>query len=311
MTGVLALAAYAAAAGWLLPGPLARLTGSGVSVRLGAAAWLAALASVAASGGIALGVLVRTAWAAWPRLTLAVCREVAGNACTPTVYRGMLDALAAVALAAVAVLAAAVTAWRYGNRVRRSRRGTLDHGRAARIVGRPLPGTGAVLLDDPRPAAYCAAGTIVVTAGAVRLLDPAQLAAVLAHERAHLSGRHHAVTLLVRALAAVFPGVPLLCRAPGEVARLLEMAADDAALRRSDRPVLITALVAIATGEPVPGLDPVPRGALAAAAYAVQSRVERLLAPAPGRSRAARYAAALASVALALAVLPPAIVLLA
>lgn len=306
MTGVLALAAYAAAAAWFLPGPLARLTGPGVGARPGIAAWLAALASVLAAAGIALGVLVRMAWTAWPRLTLAVCREVAGNACTPTVYRGMLYSLAVAVIAVIAVLAAAVTAWRYGHRVRRSRRQTLGHGRAARIVGQPLPGTDAILLDDPRPAAYCAAGTIVVTSGAIRVLDAAQLAVVLAHEKAHLAGRHHAVTLLVRALASVLPGVPLFSRAPDEVARLLEMTADDAAVRRSGRGVLISALIAIATGEPVPGAAPVPRGALAAAAYAVQSRVERMLAPA-GRSRSAAYAATLAAAALCLAALPPVI----
>jgi Zn-dependent protease with chaperone function len=41
---------------------------------------------------------------------------------------------------------------------------------------------------------YCVPGrlpTIVVTTGALAVLEPEQLAAVLAHERAHLAGRHH------------------------------------------------------------------------------------------------------------------------
>lgn len=306
MTGILVLAAYAVAAAWLLPGPLARLTRPGVGARLGVTAWLAALASVLAAAGTALSLLVRMAWAAWPRLTLAVCREVTGNACTPTVYRGMLDSLAVAVIAVIAVLAAAVTACRYGLRVRRSSRRTLAHGRAARIVGHPLPGTDAILLDDPRPAAYCAAGTIVVTSGALRVLDTTQLTVVLAHEKAHLAGRHHAVTLLVRGLASALPGVPLFGRAPDEVARLLEMAADDSAVRRAGRLALISALVAIATGEPVPGGGAVPRGALAAAAYAVQSRVERLLTPAD-RSRSTAYATLLAAAAACLAALPAAL----
>ncbi len=141
-----------------------------------------------------------------------------------------------------------------------------------------LPGGAAVVLDAARPAAYCVPGrpaAIVLTSAALAVLDPGQLAAVLAHERAHLAGRHHLLIGLTRGLAATFPGVPLFTQAPAEVARLAEMCADDAAARRSSRPMLVAALLAMGTG------GAVPAAALAATTCAVSARVQRLLEPAP------------------------------
>ena len=173
------------------------------------------------------------------------------------------------------------------------------------------------MLDDPRPAAYCVAGrpaAIVVTSGALAVLDPPQLRAVLAHESAHLAHGHHALATVTRGLAAAFPGVPLFARGAAEVARLAEMSADDTAVRTSGRPALVAALIAIATGAAVasagvPGTA-VPRGAMAAAARAVPDRVERLLRPS-SPARSAAFTAALALVLALLAAAPPALTLLA
>jgi hypothetical protein len=183
------------------------------------------------------------------------------------------------------------------------------------------------MLDDPRPAAYCVAGrpaAIVVTSGALAVLDPPQLSAVLAHECAHLAHGHHALATVTRGLAAAFPGIPLFTRGAAEVVRLTEMAADDTAARTSGRPVLVTALIAIATGAAVsstalsstapsstgvPGAA-VPAGAMAAASRAVPDRVERMLRPStPARSRA--FTAALALAVTLLAAAPPALAFLA
>jgi Zn-dependent protease with chaperone function len=207
------------------------------------------MTSVLVSLGLAFYFISRTLRADWSPLTQTVCREVAGDACTPAVYGSAVYELGLAAFCAVACCAAVVAAWRYGRRVNRARKQTRAHGQAARIVGRALPGTGAVVLDDPRPAAYCAAGTIVVTSGALGVLDDDQLSAVLAHERGHLRGRHHLLTLGLRGLTAAFPGVPLFTRGPAEVACLAEMSADDTAARTVGRPALITALIAIATGQ--------------------------------------------------------------
>jgi Zn-dependent protease with chaperone function len=285
-----------------------RLTARGIGARLGLVTWLAAMTSTLISAALALVFLIKTVRAGWPELTLAVCREVAGNACTPVIYRSALYELGLAAALFVASVTALAAAWRYGRKVQRSHRQTAEHGRAVRIVGRELPGTGAVVLEDSRPAAYCAAGTIVLTRGAIDVLDDAQLATVLAHERAHLSGRHHLIVLGVRGLAAAFPGVPLFGRGLGEVMRLSEMSADDAAVRVGDgrRAVLAAALVAIATGTAVPGEGLLPRGALAAAAYAVQARVERMLRV-PSRSRGLACVTLLAAATLSLALLPVAL----
>ncbi len=81
-----------------------------------------------------------------------------------------------------------------------------------RSTGRALPGTPAVVLDDPRPAAYCVPGRpagIVLTSAALAVLDPAQLDAVLSHERAHLASRHHWLVTLTSGLVAATPAVPL------------------------------------------------------------------------------------------------------
>jgi beta-lactamase regulating signal transducer with metallopeptidase domain len=112
------------------------------------------------------------------------------------------------------------------------------------------------------------------------VLDPEQLSAVLAHERAHLAGRHHVLTMLTRGLAITFPAVPLFTAGPREVARLAEMCADDSAARRVGRGPLVTALLAMGTGAPV------PLRALAATGQATLARVERLIAPTGGTRQA-------------------------
>ena len=335
MITALALLGYAVGAAWCVPALLAPLTRRGASVRAGLAAWLTAMASVLVSVVVAIEISFRTVAADWPQLTQALCRSVAGSACTPAVYRSALYEGGTGALAILTTLLAAVALWRYLHRVQRSRRQTRAHAEAARLVGRALPdgiaavGSGApgagttwhrpaaaVVLDDPRPAAYCVAGrpaAIVLTSGALQVLDPPQLGAVLAHERAHLAHGDHLLQTLTQGLAAAFPGVPLFTRGAAEVARLTEMGADDTAARTSSRPALVAALLAIATGTvipttgiPSPGAGAagaagaaLPSGALPAAARAVPDRVERLLCP----STPARSAAFTAALAFALAVL--------
>jgi Zn-dependent protease with chaperone function len=295
---------YTLAVAWSVPVLLSRLTRHGIGARLGLGAWLTAMASVLASAGAAVVLLAGAAIAGWPRLAEAVCRSVAGRACTPVVYRSAFFEVPLGAAAAAATLTAAVLAWRYGRALQRAGRRTRAHAEAARITGRPLPVQGdgeadgaTVVLDAPQRAAYCVPGrpaAIVLTSGALAVLDGAQLAAVLAHERAHLAGRHHLLISLSRGLAANFPGVPVFTRGPAEVARLAELCADDAAARRTGRPALVAALLAMGTGTAVPA------PALAVTSGAVTARVHRLLDP-PGRGRHARYGLALAAVMLLLA----------
>ena len=94
-------------------------------------------------------------------------------------------------------------------------------------------------MEHPAAVAYCLpgrVGTIVLTTAALAALDDAELAAVLAHERAHLRGRHHLVLAAASALAQTLPFLPGLCTAQTELARLLEMIADDKAADRGAGP---------------------------------------------------------------------------
>ena len=314
MTTALALLGYALLAAWGAPALLAPLTGSGASVRPALAAWLSAMISALASAALGSALIAQTGLADWPTFTRLLCRGVAGTACTPQVYGSALYSGGVAILAILLTLAALVALWRYGRRTHRAVTRTRLHARAALLAGRELAGTGAVVLDDPRPAAYCVAGrpaAIVVTSGALAVLDRPQLAAVLAHERAHLAGRHHLLATLTRGLTAAFPGVPLFTRGTEEVARLAELAADGRAARSSGRHALVAALLAMATGSAVPGAavprpGPAVQGALAAAGYAVPARVERLLRP-PAPRLAAAVGLLLAVVSCAFLLLPAAL----
>jgi Zn-dependent protease with chaperone function len=318
VTAALSFLGYAAAVAWCAPVLLARLTASGASVRPGLAAWLSAMASALTAAALGAAAIARTAAAQWPVLTRLLCHGVAGSACTPQVYRSMAYSAGVTILAILVTLTALAALWRYGRRTQRAVTRTRMHARGALLAGRALAGTGAVVLDDPRPAAYCVAGrpaAIVVTTGALGVLDDAQLAAVLAHERAHLASRHHLLATVTRGLAAAFPRVPLFTAGTGEVTRLTELAADATAARTAGRGDLVTALLAIATGTAVtgasvPGLAGTAEGVLAAAADAVPARVERLIhPPRPGDTVVAGLVLGLVSAVLVL--LPAALAALA
>jgi Zn-dependent protease with chaperone function len=169
------------------------------------------------------------------------------------------------------VLAAVTVTVIYARRRQRELLALLAHGDPK------VPG--ALVLDHPAAAAYCVPGLrskIVVSAGALALLGDAELAAVLAHERAHLRERHDLVLLPFTALRRAFPRSHACTEAYREVAMLVEMLADDRAL--SDRPAreLVSALVRVGTA------GQVSVGTLAAMASSdseVTARVNRLLRP--------------------------------
>jgi hypothetical protein len=163
MIAALLVFGYVIVVAWWLPALLAPLTASGTGARLGMAAWLTAMVSVLVSAGVAVAFLIRSAVTGWSRFATAVCRSVAGNACLPVVYRSALYELGLALAAVLAVLATLVLAWRYGRRLQLAQRRTRAHAEAARIAGRRPPvsvaaGSGIVVLDAPRPAAYCVPG---------------------------------------------------------------------------------------------------------------------------------------------------------
>jgi Zn-dependent protease with chaperone function len=182
----------------------------------------------------------------------------------------VMAVLGRIAWCAVAALAGA-----------RRRRGLHDEVLA--MIARPGP-AGVRVIDTEHPAVYCLPGRrrIVVTTGALRCLDSRQLDAVLAHERAHLSGRHHLVLTFAGVLKNAFPAVDFFAVAAEQIGQLIEVAADDAAIRRQHRLTLAGALLAVASAG-------VPAGALGAGGTAAAQRIQRLIEP-PGRPSPARRA---------------------
>jgi beta-lactamase regulating signal transducer with metallopeptidase domain len=143
---------------------------------------------------------------------------------------------------------------------------------------------GALVVDHPAAAAYCVPGLrskIVISAGALDLLDQAELAAVIAHERAHLRERHDLVLLPFTALLRAFRWSAVAREAHAAVSLLVEMLADDRALRHRSARELATALLRVGAAGGVHA----PNGALAMADREpdgqVAARVVRLLRPAP------------------------------
>ena len=162
---------------------------------------------------------------------------------------------------------------------------------------------GALVVDHPSAAAYCLPGLrsrIVVSVGTLELLGRRELAAVLAHERAHLRERHDLVLLPFTALRRAFPRSSTCTDALRSVALLVEMLADDRALRGRPARELVSALVRFGTA----GTCPAPAGALAvsgpraAGEGEVAARVTRLLRPAPPLPSAAVLAICLSAAVL-------------
>jgi Zn-dependent protease with chaperone function len=164
-------------------------------------------------------------------------------------------------------------------------RGRLD---VLRMTGTTVPcrdgGPPTLWLPSDRALAFSLAGrpgTIVVTEGLRRHLSPDGVAAVLAHERAHLRGRHHLITAWAEVLSVAFPFVQLFRAASPALREQVEVAADIAAVRCSGRDALRAALL------DVNGAG-VPEEALAMARDAVDLRLRYLAAVSGPPSRVGR-----------------------
>ena len=147
------------------------------------------------------------------------------------------------------------------------------------------------ILDVPQPLAYCLPGVrsrVVVSEGTLTTLADDEVAAILTHERAHLRARHDLVLEAFTAVHAAFPRLVRSASALGAVRLLVELLADDAAVRAAGRAPLARALVACASGR-------TPSGALAAGGTGTVLRVRRLAGR--GNSLALSAAAYLAAAA--------------
>jgi hypothetical protein len=126
-------------------------------------------------------------------------------------------------------------------------------------------------------------------------LEPAELRAVLIHENAHLNQRHHLLLWAFAAWRQALPWLPTTRLAQEAVNSLIEMLADDVALKTESKATLIKAIAIVASGSAVPQAAPtlgragpgdsglqLPEGAGGAEpASTTASRVSRLLSPRP------------------------------
>ncbi|MFE3830316.1 M56 family metallopeptidase [Streptomyces sp. NPDC059092] len=203
-------------------------------------------------------------------------------------YDEIAGKAAIAALAAVAV-SCGYAAWRH-RRVRRRAQEALAG----------LPGGELAVLADEAPYAYAlpgpgpsrtgagdgdgtgaaagGSGRIVVSTGMLACLDDRERDALIAHERAHLAGRHHRFLLTVRLAARANP---LLRPLRTAVAYTSERWADeDAARVTGERTVVARAIgkaALVSRGTPAPTLA----GFAAPSPGPVPRRVAALLGPAP------------------------------
>lgn len=270
---------YGAVLTWLSPPLLTRMTRTGISPHMGIAAWFTAIATTLIAWVIAV-VLIGVAAIDGVLGTSAVtmCLELFGL----SEHAGVPGLSGSIALTIAGIALSIVFLVRTSRWVTRLRSRSREHANAVLLVGRPTTRPGVVVVDAERSAAYCVSGhppAIVVTSAAWSSLARSELAAVLAHEQAHIAGKHHHILMMLRAMAAALP-LPLMQQSAHAVAELLEMCADDAAARRHGVNPILGGLLAMAG----PG-HPVPAEGLAAAGTAVAARAMRLAQPARGRVR--------------------------
>ncbi|MGW8437899.1 M56 family metallopeptidase [Nocardiopsis sp. NPDC055879] len=195
--------------------------------------------------------------------------------------------------AALALLVLLRCGWRVTVTLLRATTDRHRHRETLRLLGSHPHQSGAVVIEHAVPAAYCLPGMrrqIVLTSGAIDALSEEQLRSVLAHERAHLSGRHDLVAALAIGLRTTFPGLALFRVVSEETTRLLELVADDAAARSTHRLVAAEAMLNVAG-------QPSPAGAFAAGGSGTGTRVRRLIAGVRpfGRARTALASGATAA----------------
>jgi Zn-dependent protease with chaperone function len=268
MNAAPALLGYTAAVGFAAPQLILRSAWPHRAPALAVAAWQAVAVSFSLSAALAAYQLATPSGHLHTGLIglLHACGLQGDAAATDPTTADQLAVALPSALALALILSFVVHMTRAG-RARARHRDALDK------VGTHSPRLRATVLSHDTPAAYCLPGRrsrIVVSDAAVRLLSHEQLDAVLEHERAHVAGRHHVVLAVVEAFATVFRWVPLARHAKEQTAILLEMVADDRALRSHEQDVLATAMYEMAASR-------APKGALGASGHTVLIRMQRIL----------------------------------
>lgn len=264
------------------PPLLASITARGAAPRLGVTVWLVMMATVLSAWIAAVVMSTAQIVDSWDDLGRVLTGCVAGLRLVALGGSGPLLQIVLLGLAGFSVAALLVVAARLGTALHRAGRHSRAHAQAARLAAGATPAgpAGSLVIDSAHRAVYCLAGrpnTVVVTRAALETLTDDQLAAVLAHEHAHLAGEHHRLLALTTALGRILSPVRLFSDGAADIARLLEMCADDAAARHHGRDTVADALIALALPTPTPPLTPAV--AMGAASVGVAERVERLFDP--------------------------------
>ncbi|NJC22125.1 Zn-dependent protease with chaperone function [Arthrobacter pigmenti] len=142
-------------------------------------------------------------------------------------------------------------------RIRGQRR---RHRNLLNLLSSPSHGNPSTLvIKHPAPVAYCLPGgarsVTVLSDGLMGLLSEDELQAVLIHERAHLKQRHHLLLWAFAAWRSALPWLPTSQLAQRAVNELIEMLADDEAVKQVDEKVLVGAIAIVASGSHGPAMD--------------------------------------------------------
>ena len=272
---------FAAVVSTLAPQVLTRAGWAYRSPRLGIVAWYGTLVAVLSAVGVAVVSLV----APWQGADAPVC--MLWRWCVQAAAGGYGTA-GRVVVTAATVVGAAIAAQLLVTAVRVVGAASTRRDRHMQILtlaGRISPELDATVVDHPHPAAYVVGGStrrVVVTTGAIDVLAGPELAAVLAHEKAHTAGRHDLLVDGIRLLEKAFPRVGLFTAARGELCRLVELRADEVATVHHAPISLARAMVTMATAasraRPAPA-SPMLAGALSATGGDAIERLHRLLTP--------------------------------
>lgn len=189
------------------------------------------------------------------------------------------------AVAVIAIIASAAVLIRLlanGHRVgRRIRAARTEHRDLVDLVGRH-EGNRTRVLPSQLPGVYCLPGAgsrLVLTEATLTALPDDQLAAVVAHEEAHLRERHDLILEFFTVLHTSTPSLLRTDAALSEVALLVEVLADRAAREQVGEVALARAIVALA--EAMGQADLAPGATAGAGAAATRIRLLAARDPAP------------------------------
>lgn len=157
----------------------------------------------------------------------------------PTVLLFLIPAIAATVL----IVGMVHQLWTRRADMRQTAAQLLEGGKQIRITGYDItviPQNG--ILASSLPAS---SGGIVLSQGALDVLSDDELAAVLAHEHAHVSRRHHLLQAVMDSFVALLGWVPLIAECGRALPGYLEIAADKHAQKTAGSHAVVSALVTL------------------------------------------------------------------